>query len=238
MKISNLTGVAFAASLMCFSVPNADAAVFQYDGVFTVNVGIGAFAPFTGQEGTFFFVLDYDATDPDPNTINGDIPGAVLQSGFSIGGQTFIDTTATPLAIVQIPPDFQIIVEANPASSETIPDIDYSIFSFVDTGSYISNPLSEVAGGQYGALFLFLALKVGQQTGVFAVGPVAQDILNGLGAITAITEFNPNPDPEPDPDPQTDPDPQLGVVPVPAGLPLLAAAIGGLFAMGWRRRTA
>ncbi len=210
--------------------------MIEYSGSFTMNSGGGSFAPFLGQQGSFFFVIDYDAVDPEPTVLDGLIPGAVVTQGFSIGGETFIDAVPVDLEIAFEPGFLGLVSKSEGLSSSSISGVNFTLFEDINLVDYLANPLLQNEGAQFDVIFGLVALRLGTVTNVIVQGANG-DILLGSGTISAFAEYDPQS--APDPDPQPNPDPQLPpttVVPVPAALPLLVSAIGAIFLMGRRRR--
>ncbi|RVU35939.1 hypothetical protein EOI86_11845 [Hwanghaeella grinnelliae] len=223
----NLLAV-FTACVALFSVSEAGAVTLRYSGEFTADIASGDFAAFGGQQGTYFFTIDYDAVDPDPTRLDGDIPLAVVSQGFSIGGETFVDSLATDYIISLDAPDFAVATESNPISSDNISDVTLNILETLNLAEYVENPLALFVGGKFGLQFGLLTLGIGVQSAIIA-GNENGSALLGLGTITEVTQILID-----DGDPGQG-EPPLTVVPVPAALPLLISGIGALFMLGRRR---
>ena len=225
-----ITTAVFAAGMAIFAVSQASAAMIEYSGNFNVdNVG-GSFTPFAGQQGSFFFVVDYDAVDPEPTVLNGSIPGAVVVQGFTIGSETFISAAPIDLTIAFEPGFLGLVSKAEGVSSANISDVNFSLFENIDLADFLGNPLLVNEGAQFDVIFGLVALRLGTPSSVIVQGANG-DIFLGSGTISGFAEFDPQN--LPDPDPQQ---PPTTVVPVPAALPLLVSAIGAFFLLGRRRR--
>jgi len=221
----------FTACVALFMVSEAGAVTLRYSGEFTADIATGDFASFGGQQGTYFFTIDYTAVDPDPARVNGDIPLAVVSQGFSIGGETFVDSVATDYIISLDAPDFAVATNSNPMSSDNISDVTLNVLENLNLAEYIENPLALFIGGKFGLQFGLLTLGIGVKSAIIAGNETGSALL-GLGTITTITQIDAD---------GGDPgqgEPPITVVPVPAALPLLIAGIGALFVFGGRRFTA
>lgn len=220
-----------AATMSVMVAPQANAAMIKYSGNFTVDNAIGSFAPFVGQQGSFFFAIDYDAVDPEPTVLPGQIPGAVLTQGFSIGGESFVETAPVDLGILFEPGFLGLLSKSEGVSFGAVSDVDFTLLEDINVVDYFSNPLLANEGAEFNVLFGFVALRLGTFVNVILQSG-SGDLLAGSGTIGAFANFDPqNP---PDPNPETDPNPT--VVPVPAALPLLISALGAIFLIARRRR--
>lgn len=236
MKFLNMVKAAVVAAVALLGAGQAQAVIFQHGGTFTVTEAQGGFNSLLGQQGTFAYFIDYSARDLLPSTLEGPIPNAVLGLGFSLGGETFFKSLSAELDIIRAGAELQLLAPMGVVTSTIFGDFRMLFVPKVNYQDIIFHPSSSTNFG-LGFAGAFHSLS----PTISLIGfEGADDQFVGQGTVTSTSQFVPPQvgDPVPNPfDPPQDGDP-LTTVPVPAALPLMLAAIGGLFLARRRRRTA
>lgn len=229
MSFFSLRTLAVAGVFLTVAVSQASAVTVRYSGEFIVDNPVGSFDALDGELGTFFYEIDYSATDPEPVTFGGIIPNAVKGVGINIAGHEWIDTTTRDLEIGFSASDgFAFIVKGVDANFGGFPNVDFGLLAFFDPELVLANPLIKPGfNAAWGFLF-------DSDTDVSIVG--ADDPVTGffsasgkLGSLNLV-----DPDPNPDPGNGQGGDP-VTTVPVPAALPLMVGGLVAFFLVGRRR---
>lgn len=254
MKLVRFATVALAAAVAFFSATQAHALALRYSGSLTVDQAAGGFSSLLGEQGAFFYEIEFGATDDDTSSIAGTIQDAVLMRGIRLGDQTFVDTVTGALDINFNSSDgFNFATTAQSTSSADFSNVTFGIIAEFDPELFRLNPLLESQGGQFGLLYDLLFQSTtptlpGSSVSVVGLDDPLSGLFRAVGTIDSVTlatgspDFDPVLNPDPDPDPDPDPgnggqQPPVTTVPVPAALPLLATALGWIFLIR-RRRTA
>ena len=231
MKIFSTRVVALAAAILTLTLSQASATTVRLSGEFILDNPVGAFDVLDGELGTFFFDIDFSATDPDPGAFAGLIPNAVKGVGVTVGGQEWVDMTTRDLEIGFSTSDgFAFIIKGFGANSADFSNVNFGVISNFDPEFAIANPLIT---GNFGGSYLLL-LTPGHVVDVVGVDDPVTGFFGGTGVLGTLDITDPDPDPDPGNGQGGDP---VTTVPVPAALPLLATALGWIFLIR-RRRTA